>query len=122
MLVPASRTIVLNVAERAHDEATLRRFRFTIAHEIGHWVVRCLEGKAPSLEPSFRRPVDLTEAAGRTLERNGNVFAAELLMPECAVRGAWEERGAACASRFDVSPTAMYWRLYSSGLSEDRLG
>ena len=39
-------------------------------------------------------------------------------MPEPAVRAAWEELGdvAACAARFDVSPTAMQWRLYSYDL------
>ena len=39
-------------------------------------------------------------------------------MPEAAVREAWDELGdvAACAARFDVSPTAMQWRLFSHGL------
>ena len=120
MLRPAARRIVLNAAESPRDEAPLRRFRFTIAHEIGHWVVHCLEGKAPELEPSFCRPVDLTEAADRTLEREANVFAAELLMPEPAVREAWEELAdmAACAARFDVSPTAMQWRLHNFALAD----
>ncbi len=65
--------------------------------------------------------MDLTDAADRTLEREANVFAAELLMPEPAVREAWDELGdvAACAARFDVSPTAMHWRLYSFGLIEE---
>ena len=36
-------------------------------------------------------------------------------MPEPAVREAWEKLGdiAACATLFDVSPTAMQWRLHS---------
>ena len=38
MLLPAERKIVLNAAEAPHDAAPLRRFRFTIAHEVGHWV------------------------------------------------------------------------------------
>ena len=124
MLLPASRTIVLNAAEAPRDEAPLRRFRFTIAHEIGHWVCHCLEGRAPSSAPSYCRPVDLTEAADRTLEREANVFAAELLMPEPAVREAWEELGdiAACAARFDVSPTAMHWRLFGYELVNERPG
>ncbi len=88
MLLPAERRIVLNAHERVggRNDPPLRRFRFTIAHEIGHWVCHCLEGRAPSPEPSYCRPVDLTEAADRTLEREANVFAAELLMPEAAVR------------------------------------
>jgi hypothetical protein len=126
MLLPAERRIVLNAAEAVLGRNTppLRRFRFTIAHEIGHWVCHCLEGRAPDPEPSYCRPVDLTDAADRTLEREANVFAAELLMPEPAVREAWSELGdvAACAARFDVSPTAMQWRLYAFGLVEERPG
>ena len=51
-----------------------------------------------------------------------NVFAAELLMPEPAVRAAWDELGdvGACAARFDVSPTAMHWRLYSAALIKEK--
>jgi hypothetical protein len=125
MLLPAERRIVLNAHERAggiQGVPALRRFRFTIAHEIGHWVCHCLEGRAPDPEPSYCRPVDLTEAADRRLEREANVFAAELLMPERAVREAWERLGdvAACAARFDVSPTAMHWRLYSFGTIPDK--
>jgi hypothetical protein len=120
MLLPAERRIVLNAAERAggRDDPPLRRFRFTIAHEIGHWVCHCLEGRARDAEPSYCREVDLTEAADRTLEREANVFAAELLMPAPGVREAWEELEdvTACAARFDVSPTAMHWRLFSYGL------
>ena len=119
MLLPAGRRIVLNADERVggRNDPPLRRFRFTIAHEIGHWVCHCLSGRAPKLEPSYCRAVDLTAAADRTLEREANVFAAELLMPEPAVREAWSdlEDVAACAARFDVSPTAMQWRLYTFG-------
>ena len=121
MLLPAERRIVLNAHERAtdRDDPPLRRFRFTVAHEIGHWVCHCLEGRAPSPAPSYCRPVDLTEAADRALEREANVFAAELLMPEPAVRAAWEELEdvTACATCFDVSPTAMQWRLHSFDLT-----
>ena len=52
MLLPAERTIVLNAAESQRNDPPLRRHRFTIAHEIGHWVCHCLEGRAAKLEPS----------------------------------------------------------------------
>jgi hypothetical protein len=120
MLLPVERRILLNAAEGVggRNDPPLRRFRFTIAHEIGHWVIHCLEGRAPDAEPSYCRPVDLTDAADRVLEREANVFAAELLMAEPAVREAWKELAdiAACAVRFDVSPTAMQWRLFNAGL------
>ena len=118
MLLPAERRIVLNAAEAPQDAAPLRRFRFTIAHEVGHWVCHVVGAAHPA--PVFCRAKDLSEDADRVLERDANVFAAELLMPEPAVREAWSEfEGvAACAVRFDVSPTAMQWRLHSFGLAE----
>jgi Zn-dependent peptidase ImmA (M78 family) len=129
MLFPAERRIVLNAAEAPRDRPPLRRYRFTIAHELGHWVCHVL-GR-PDPQPTYCRAVDLTEAADRTLEREANVFAAELLMPEPAVRAAWaglmtdrleeEAAVAACAERFDVSPTAMRWRLFSFGLPARRV-
>jgi hypothetical protein len=120
MLLPGERLIRINAAEGPRNELPLRRFRFTIAHEIGHWVCHALEGT--DLAISYCRPIDLTEAADRSLEREANVFAAELLMPEPAVRAGWGELGSAdaLASRFDVSPSAMSWRLFSFGLLTER--
>jgi Zn-dependent peptidase ImmA (M78 family) len=120
LLVPAQRLIVLNAAERfsSRNDPPLRRFRFTVAHELGHWI--CHAHERPEAEPVYCRQVHLAEVADRKLEREANVFAAELLMPEDAVRQAWAETGEvdACAARLDVSPTAMTWRLYSFGLVE----
>jgi IrrE N-terminal-like domain len=120
MLLPVERRIVLNAAEALHEDKPIRRQRFTIAHEIGHWVCHCLEGKAPHLEPSYCRPVDMTTAAERALEREANVFAAELLMPEAAVRAMWAATAdvAAVADGLGVSPLAAQWRLYGFGLAE----
>ena len=60
---------------------------------------------------------DLSQDADRDLEREANVFGAELLMPEAAVREAWD-CGADAAARFEVSALAAQWRLYSFGLAE----
>ena len=53
------------------------------------------------------------------IEREANVFAAELLMPEAAVREAWSRQQDvdALARTFDVSPLALGWRLYSFDLA-----
>jgi hypothetical protein len=82
------------------------------------WI--CHAHERPEAEAVYCRKADLAEDADRALEREANVFAAELLMPESAVRAAWaEERDPdRCAVRLDVSPTAMRWRLYSFGLVE----
>lgn len=121
VLLPAQRVIRLNAAETDRDDPTLRRFRFTIAHELGHWTCHA-KGGAALTATSYCRAADISQDADRALEREANVFAAELLMPEPAVRSAWHELGdvTACASRFDVSPTAMRWRLYSFALVRER--
>ena len=128
MLLPAERTIVLNAAESPRNDPPLRRHRFTIAHEIGHWVCHCLEGRAVHLESNYCRATDIAHDADRAIEREANIFAAELLMPEAAVRAAWGEvvaqahgdPAAAMAAKLDVSPSAMGWRLFNLGLVGDK--
>jgi hypothetical protein len=101
MLFPAARRIVVNASEHAV------RQRFTIAHELGHWVCQVLEG---TTKPVYCRSDEVDESA-RKLEREANVFAAELLMPEDAVRASDE-------NMFDVSDIAFRWRLFNLGLGE----
>jgi Zn-dependent peptidase ImmA (M78 family) len=107
LLIPASRRVVVNATD------TAARRRFTVAHEVGHWVCQCLEGRA---RPVFCRREDIDGAADRALEREANVFAAELLMPEEAIRSAWADDVVRIASQFAVSTQAMHWRLFSFGL------
>lgn len=101
------RTIVLNGAGDS------RRRRFTIAHEIGHFV----------LHPERCRPErgGAVNEAGRREEREADAFAAELLMPERLVREAVREQGldaTRLAERFEVSRKAMQTRLRGLGLLE----
>ena len=121
LLLPAERLIVLNAAERAsaNNDPPLRRSRFTLAHELGHWI--CHAHERPESQPVYCRQVHLADPSDRSLEREANVFAAELLMPESAVRQAWAETREvdACATRLNVSRTATHWRLYSFDLVED---
>jgi Zn-dependent peptidase ImmA (M78 family) len=60
------------------------------------------------------RDRDLSTAADRAREREANVFAAELLMPEEAIRDAGD--AAAAAIMLGVSPEAAQWRFYSFDL------
>ena len=112
MLFPAEREIYVN-----GDDVPVRR-RFTLAHELGHWVCQCLEGKGA---PVMCRAEDVSEGIGRALEREANVFAAELLMPEPAVRAKFASN-ADLADNFGVSTEAMGWRLYNLGLIEEKPG
>jgi hypothetical protein len=90
-----------------------RRRRFTIAHEVGHFV----------LHPGRLRAErgGLNNVASQRQEREADLFAAELLMPEHLVRQAAFETGAdprQLADRFDVSVQAMTVRLARLGLAE----
>ena len=100
------RAIVLN----GPDDSGRRRF--TIAHEIGHFV----------LYPERCRPErGGVGEAGRREEREADTFAAELLMPEHLVREAVREQGldvARLADRFEVNRKAMQSRLRHLGLAE----
>ncbi len=102
------------VLSGAGDE---RRRRFTIAHEIGHFV----------LHPGSIRHErgGLVNEALRSREREADRFAAELLMPEHLVRQAVREQGvdpALLADRFQVSVKAMRVRLYRLGLAPGDAG
>lgn len=107
MLIPSSREIRLNAGESREFPG---RRRFTIAHEVGHWVCQVQEGVQA---PVFCRAVDVEPGADRSLEREANVFAAELLMPESLVRSAYRGDAKQCATQFGVSGLAMSYRLYS---------
>nr|WP_201470986.1 ImmA/IrrE family metallo-endopeptidase [Microbacterium hydrocarbonoxydans] len=85
------------------------RQRFTIAHEIGHFVANAssLDGEVNFVE---RRS---DSGAGTSDEIHANEFAASLLMPEQQVRVAHEGSRDVfrLAQMFDVSVPAMRWRL-----------
>ena len=110
LLVPARRRVVVNAGESAP------RRRFTLAHEVGHWVCQVLEGHRA---PTYCRDVDVSEAADRQLEREANVFAAELLMPEPMVRDTWSGSIPESAATFGVSAEAMHWRLFNLGYIQE---
>ena len=113
LLYPAERAVFLNAAE------VPARRRFTLAHELGHWICQCQTG--PEIEV-FCRAEDVTlDPDARAVEREANVFAAELVMPEPDVRRAHDEDDdpGRLAARFAVSPLAMRWRLYSFALVDE---
>ncbi len=106
-LEPLGDTRAIVVRENGDE----RRRRFTIAHEIGHFV----------LHPGRVRPErgGATTEAMRREEREADAFAADLLMPEHLVRQAVAEQGAdlhRLADRFDVSVSAMQVRLSRLGI------
>ena len=103
-------------------ESRVRR-RFTIAHEFGHYI---LHKGVSSLfvDKMFRASKDYPAYKPENViyEQEANAFAAALLMPEQAVKDQVEalnmdlgnEKGLKELSKiFDVSTTAMYYRLFN---------
>lgn len=103
------------------------RRRFTIGHELGHWVMHrtgqqalfcrsaTVEAGDGGAQPeTVRPPLPVTE-------EEANAFAAALLMPEHLVRercgGAGPDLPALCAA-FDASKAAMARRLAALGLAD----
>lgn len=106
--------------ERGEARRSPGRRRFTIAHEIGHLLLH-----VPASHTVFYdHPADIREIdedpSGEELpelrrrEREANVFARELLMPEPLVNEQAHATGfnlPALANRFEVSVPAMRLRL-----------
>lgn len=113
-VVPEERLVMLNEAHRARLEANHGRLRrFTLGHEIGHWLLHCGTGGVRS-RCQGGRPV--------ARERQAEEFSAALLMPEDRVlpelpaspwRG-WPQVYR-LADAFLVSATAMARRLEELG-------
>jgi hypothetical protein len=106
--------------DRGEAKGSPGRRRFTIAHEVGHLLLH-----VPVVHEGFcDRPTDIQEIEEdlpaaelpelRQREREANVFARELLMPESLVNEQARATGfnlPALADRFEVSVPAMRLRL-----------
>jgi hypothetical protein len=106
--------------DRGESRRNPGRRRFTIAHEVGHLLLH-----VPVVHESFcDRPADVQEVEEdppapelpelRRREREANLFARELLMPESLVNEQARATGfnlPALADRFEVSVAAMRLRL-----------
>lgn len=102
--------VVVTVDKHAFMKVSTRdplvRQRFTVAHELGHLLLHDVsKGHVDVFTPGL--PADV-------MEREANVFAAKLLMPEWMIRPAVDQVGAdvaVLAKRFVVSESAMELRL-----------
>jgi len=96
------------------DEPEVRQ-RFTIAHELGHYMYhRSLIGDGVSDSPAYRAPDETiyeTTPLERIHERQANQFAANLLMPLARIKEVERENPEISilelARRFNVSEDAM---------------
>ena len=116
LLVPETMRVYVNAREASENEG---RRRFTIAHEIGHWVCQCDEGRITPPHPILCRDADMTDEVDKEMEREANNFAASLLMPEAQVHSVAATGASitAAAAEFGVSDVAMRWRYFNLGIA-----
>jgi Zn-dependent peptidase ImmA (M78 family) len=96
----------------------INRQRFTVAHEVGHFIERAVQGKADETGSFVDYRDDLATQGTNPAERYANGFAAALLMPARHVRDLWEscQDPEILAQKFQVSAAAMRNRLDNLGL------
>jgi len=101
------------------------RQRFTMAHELGHYILhKSLIGDGVDDNIKYRSTVE-GEFYNRSIdeyhERQANSFAASFLMPEAPLEGRVMSMDRPTlneiAREFQVSPSAMRWRLKNLNLS-----
>ncbi len=99
-------TVGRNAFMKISSSEPMIRQRFAAAHALGHLLIHDVSmGHEDIFTPGLPTSV---------MEREANVFAANLLMPEWMVRPAVDQMGAdltALAKRFVVSEDAMELRL-----------
>lgn len=97
---------------RVNKNHNVRRQRFTIAHELGHYMMHRNKSEAFTDEIFFR------SERKDAIEYRANEFASHLLMPEARVRGAISggtKNLKVLADRFGVSSMAMKARVQDLG-------
>jgi Zn-dependent peptidase ImmA (M78 family) len=110
-----------------HHESMVRR-RFTIAHELGHFVLHKDQSSLfldKRFQVLFRSQITPENSLSQKFEQEANAFAAALLMPENLLRDelssmdfdlANENSLKALAKKFNVSSIAMSYRMARLGL------
>jgi Zn-dependent peptidase ImmA (M78 family) len=94
------------------DDVHSNRQRFTLAHEIGHYVL----GHDPTWSAFEPRSI---ESPRQVNEKQAQIFASELLMPEPQLKKYWAELNKdykSMARKFGVSEEAMFRRLQDAKL------
>lgn len=99
---------------------SLKRDRFTIAHELGHLLMHLdpIKQSDPNAGMRATRWVDETDKSQKRAEWEANWFAAAFLMPKDNFTADYKALGlASVAAKYGVSTTAAEIRAKSLGLS-----
>ena len=126
-LSPRDRRIVLNSRHKRMFEHWIGPERFTLAHELAHWVYDADDPAQLTFDFDgggqrfcYHRETPGLSELNRVRELNANKLAAHLLMPEALVRAEiipevlGDIRGT--AEKWQVSRSALRYRLVELGL------
>lgn len=101
------------------------RQRFTLAHELGHFVLHNEESSLFTDVQLFKRQSEGYTTREERMEQEANYFAASILMPESLVKKEVNSMNcdlhddvniATLANKFEVSLSAMTFRLINLGI------
>lgn len=130
-LAPADRLIVLNSRHQAMFDQWIGPERFTLAHELAHWIYDADDPSQLAFEHTdstkqlfcYHRDANAQGEQTRVREMNANKLAANLLLPERLVREIDVEWALAnfrvAAARWGVSQTTLRIRLETLELIDD---
>lgn len=101
------------------ESGPIQRLCFTVAHELGHYVLHLRERDAGQFVDTDIQLYRMSEGSSsrdrveRSMEIQANMFAAALLMPEELVRSEWaiHRSVSKLAKTFGVSQLAMRYRI-----------
>jgi Zn-dependent peptidase ImmA (M78 family) len=122
MLDPNNGRIVLNELHIAELESNPGLLRYTIGHELGHWLFHAEAARSGTLSLFQDGRIWCRDGSRDPAERQAEMFSARLLMPRDMLKPAFPEAGwrgwrdvYALAETFAVSATAMIIRLEELG-------
>jgi Zn-dependent peptidase ImmA (M78 family) len=123
-LIPTKRVVVMNQRRLDHLESNLGLRRFTVGHEVGHWILHCEDARAANLQLFESDRTHCRQGSRHPIEVQAEKFAGFLLAPTDVLRGEisptpWSGWRPVyhLATTFAMSATAMMVRLEEAGFA-----
>lgn len=123
---PYERRVTINERRRSTFDSNQGLYRFTLAHEVGHWYLHAEGPRSGSRVLFEARQVLCRDGDRNDVETQAHRFGGALLAPRDAVRAAMPSASwkgwmpvRRMADHFGLSSTAMFVRLKELGLAHD---
>lgn len=81
LLIPSRRLVVINEGHRGDFERNPGLYRFTVAHEIGHWLLHCEDARANNMQLIEGDRTWCRQGSREPIEIQAEKFASYLLAP-----------------------------------------